>query len=301
MKGVTIMRVGFIGLGIMGKPMAKNVLKEGYELMVFDFNKAAVAEVVAAGAKEGNTSKEVAEFAEVVITMLPNSPNVKAALFSENGIASGLTAGKTIIDMSSISPVASREFAATLAESGVEFLDAPVSGGEPGAIAGTIAIMVGGKKEIFDTYYDLMMTMGSSATYVGEVGAGNVTKLANQMIVAINIAAVSEAFALATKAGVDPQLVFEAIKGGLAGSNVMNQKAPKILSRNFDPGFRIELHMKDLQNTLDTAHEINVSVPFTSQMMEIMQSLKIHGMEKEDHSAIAKYYESINGLTIESK
>lgn len=301
MKGVTIMKVGFIGLGIMGKPMAKNVLKEGYELMVFDFNKAAVAELVAAGAKEGNTSKEVAEFADVVVTMLPNSPNVKAALFSENGIASGLTAGKTIIDMSSISPVASREFAATLAESGVEFLDAPVSGGEPGAIAGTIAIMVGGKKEIFDTYYDLMMTMGSSATYVGEVGAGNVTKLANQMIVAINIAAVSEAFALATKAGVDPQLVFEAIKGGLAGSNVMNQKAPKILSRNFDPGFRIELHMKDLQNTLDTAHEINVSVPFTSQMMEIMQSLKIHGMEKEDHSAIAKYYESINGLTIESK
>lgn len=301
MKGVTIMKVGFIGLGIMGKPMAKNVLKEGYELMVFDFNKAAVAEVVAAGAKEGATGKEVAEFADVVITMLPNSPNVKAALFSENGIASGLTAGKTIIDMSSISPVASREFAASLAESGVEFLDAPVSGGEPGAIAGTIAIMVGGKKEIFDTYYDLMMTMGSSATYVGEVGAGNVTKLANQMIVAINIAAVSEAFALATKAGVDPQLVFEAIKGGLAGSNVMNQKAPKILSRNFDPGFRIELHMKDLQNTLDTAHEINVSVPFTSQMMEIMQSLKIHGMEKEDHSAIAKYYESINGLTIESK
>lgn len=301
MKGVTIMKVGFIGLGIMGKPMAKNVLKEGYELMVFDFNKAAVAEVVAAGAKEGATGKEVAEFADVVITMLPNSPNVKAALFSENGIASGLTAGKTIIDMSSISPVASREFAASLAESGVEFLDAPVSGGEPGAIAGTIAIMVGGKKEIFDTYYDLMMTMGSSATYVGEVGAGNVTKLANQMIVAINIAAVSEAFALATKAGVDPQLVFEAIKGGLAGSNVMNQKAPKILSRNFDPGFRIELHMKDLQNTLDTAHEINVSVPFTSQMMEIMQSLKIHGMEKEDHSAITKYYESINGLTIESK
>lgn len=295
------MKVGFIGLGIMGKPMAKNVLKEGYELMVFDFNKAAVAEVVAAGAKEGATGKEVAEFAEVVITMLPNSPNVKAALFSENGIASGLTAGKTIIDMSSISPVASREFAATLAESGVEFLDAPVSGGEPGAIAGTIAIMVGGKKEVFDTYYDLMMTMGSSATYVGEVGAGNVTKLANQMIVAINIAAVSEAFALATKAGVDPQLVFEAIKGGLAGSTVMNQKAPKILSRNFDPGFRIELHMKDLQNTLDTAHEINVSVPFTSQLMEIMQSLKIHGMEKEDHSAIAKYYESINGLTIESK
>lgn len=295
------MKVGFIGLGIMGKPMAKNILKAGYELMVFDFNKTAVAEVVAAGAQEGTTGKEVAAFADVVITMLPNSPNVKAALFSENGIASGLTAGKTIIDMSSISPVASREFAAALAESGVEFLDAPVSGGEPGAIAGTIAIMVGGKKEVFDAYQELMLTMGSSATYVGEVGAGNVTKLANQMIVAVNIAAVSEAFALATKAGVDPQLVFEAIKGGLAGSNVMNQKAPKILSRNFDPGFRIELHMKDLQNALDTAHEINVSVPFTSQLMEIMQSLKIHGMEKEDHSAIAKYYESINGLTIESK
>lgn len=294
------MKVGFVGLGIMGKPMAKNVLKAGYELMVYDFNESSVQEVAAAGAHVALSGKEVAEFADVVITMLPNSPNVKAALFAENGIAKGLSLGKAVIDMSSISPVASREFAAELEPLGVTFLDAPVSGGEPGAIAGTIAVMVGGQKETFDKYQDLMLSMSSSATYVGEVGAGNVTKLANQMIVAINIAAVSEALSLATKAGVDPALVYEAIKGGLAGSNVLNQKAPKILAQDFTPGFRIELHIKDLQNALDAAHESNVSVPLTSQLMEVMQSLKVHGHEKDDHSAIARYYQAINNLTIET-
>lgn len=268
--------------------------------MVYDFNQAAVEEVVAAGAQAAQSGKEVAGFADVVITMLPNSPHVKAALFAENGIAEGLTSGKTVVDMSSISPVASREFAAELQKIGVSFLDAPVSGGEPGAIAGTIAVMVGGDKTAFDKYYDLLMTMASSVTYVGEAGAGNVTKLANQMIVAVNIAAVSEAFSLATKAGVDPERVYEAIKGGLAGSTVMNQKTPKILNQDFAPGFRIELHIKDLQNALDAAHESNVAVPFTAQAMEIMQSLKAHGYEKDDHSAIARYYQSVNNLTIES-
>jgi 2-hydroxy-3-oxopropionate reductase len=294
------MKVGFIGLGIMGKPMAKNVLKAGHELTVFDFNKGAIEELVAAGATAAASGKEVAQQSDVVITMLPNSPHVKSALFAENGLAEGLSTGKAIIDMSSISPVASREFAADLEKYEVDFLDAPVSGGEPGAIAGTIAVMVGGKKEVFDKYYDLLMTMAGSVTYVGEVGAGNITKLANQMIVALNIATVSEALTFATKAGVDPELVFEAIKGGLAGSNVMNAKAPMMLDRNFKAGFRVELHIKDLQNALDTSHEINASIPFTSQAMEILQAIKIDGYEKEDHSAIAKYFEKLNNITIQS-
>ncbi|MEH7072806.1 2-hydroxy-3-oxopropionate reductase [Neobacillus drentensis] len=294
------MKVGFIGLGIMGKPMAKNVLKAGHELIVFDFNKSSIEELVAAGATAAENGKGVAEQADVVITMLPNSPHVKSAIFAENGLAEGLSTGKAIIDMSSISPVASREFAAELEKYKVDFLDAPVSGGEPGAIAGTIAVMVGGKKEVFDKYYDLLMTMAGSVTYVGEVGAGNITKLANQMIVALNIATVSEALTFATKAGVDPELVFEAIKGGLAGSNVMNAKAPMMLDRNFKAGFRVELHIKDLQNALDTSHEINASIPFTSQAMEILQAIKIDGYEKEDHSAIAKYFEKLNNITIQS-
>lgn len=293
------MKVGFIGLGIMGKPMSKNVLKAGYDLIVFDFNQAAMQDVVAAGAEEARNGKDVGEKSDVIITMLPNSPHVKSALFTKNGIAEGLMAGKTVIDMSSISPVASREFADELARMNVDFLDAPVSGGEPGAIAGTIAVMVGGKKEVFDKYYNLLMTMAGSVTYVGEAGAGNITKLANQMIVAVNIAAVSEAYSLAKKAGVDPELVYNAIRGGLAGSAVMEQKSAKIFSGNFEPGFRVELHIKDLQNALDTSHAINVSTPFTAQAMEVLQALKADGLEKKDHSAIAKYYEKINNLKLQ--
>ncbi|NWL90314.1 2-hydroxy-3-oxopropionate reductase [Paenibacillus sp. 79R4] len=293
------MKVGFIGLGIMGKPMAKNILKAGYELTVFDIHEKNLEELVKLGAKKASDGKKTAEQSDVIITMLPNSPNVENALFSKNGIAEGLSKDKAVIDMSSISPVASREFSQQLAELGVQFLDAPVSGGEPKAIDGTIAVMVGGKKEVFDKYYDLLMSMAGSVTYVGDVGAGNITKLANQIIVALNIAAVSEAMALSKKAGVDPQLVFEAIRGGLAGSTVMNAKVPMILSRNFNPGFRIELHIKDLQNALDTSHSIHASLPLTSQIMEILQALKVDGHEKDDHASIAKYYEKINNLTIE--
>lgn len=294
-------KVGFVGLGIMGKPMSKNILKAGYEVMVYDVNQEKIDEVVAAGAKGAKSGKEVGEFADVVITMLPNSPHVKSALFDENGIVEGLSAGKAVIDMSSISPVASREFYEKLEKLGIDFLDAPVSGGEPGAIEGTIAVMVGGKKEVFDKYYDLLMTMASSVTYVGEAGAGNITKLANQMIVAINIAAVGEAFSLAAKAGVDPKLVFEAIRGGLAGSKVLEQKGPKILAGDYEPGFRIELHIKDLQNALDTSHEINVSTPYTALAMEMMQALKLDGDGKSDHAAIAKFYEKMNNLSLKSK
>lgn len=293
------MKVGFVGLGIMGKPMAKNVIKAGYEVVAFDFNQASVDEIVSAGGKAGTSGKDVAERSEVVITMLPNSPNVSAALFSENGIAEGLSAGKTVIDMSSIAPKASQEFAEKLAETGAEFLDAPVSGGEPKAIDGTIAVMAGGKQEVFDKYESLLNTMASSVTLVGEVGAGNITKLANQMIVAVNIAAISEAYSLAKKAGVSPDAVYRAIRTGLAGSTVMDQKSETIFSGNFDPGFRIELHIKDLQNALDTSHDISVSTPFTSLAMDIMQSLKAHGLEKNDHSSIANYYEQINNLKLQ--
>lgn len=293
------MKVGFIGLGIMGKPMAKNILKKGYEVTVFDFVQPAVDELVAAGAKAETSGKAVAEQVEVVITMLPNSPNVEAALFSENGIAAGLSAGKTVIDMSSIAPKASQDFAKRLAEKGVDFLDAPVSGGEPKAIDGSIAVMVGGKKEVFDKYAELLDTMASSVTLVGDVGAGNITKLANQMIVAINIAAISEAYSLAKKSGVSPEAVYQAIRTGLAGSTVMDQKSAKIFEGNFDPGFRIELHIKDLQNALDTSHDINVATPFTSLSMDILQSLKAHGLEKNDHSSIANYYELINGIKLQ--
>lgn len=294
-------KVGFVGLGIMGKPMAKNVLKAGYEVTVYDFNEATLEEMKQSNAKVAASNKEVAEKSDVIITMLPNSPNVESALFDENGLAEGLSAGKTVIDMSSISPVASKEFYAKLKDMDVDFLDAPVSGGEPGAIEGTIAVMVGGEKPVFDKYYDLLMTMSGSATYVGDSGSGNITKLANQMIVATNIAAMSEAYVFAKKAGADPKLVFEAIRGGLAGSKVMEQKSPKIFDDNYDPGFRIELHMKDLQNVLDTAHTDNVSVPIAANAMEILQACKADGLAGNDHSAIAKYFEKINNTTILDK
>ncbi len=294
------MKVGFIGLGIMGKPMSKNLIKAGHELVVCDVVKAAVDEVVAAGAKSAPTPKAVAEQCDLVITMLPNSPHVKTVVLGAGGVIEGAKKGSVVIDMSSIAPAASREVAAKLAEKGVDMLDAPVSGGEPKAIDGTLSVMVGGKKDLFEKYYPVMKAMAGSVVLCGDIGAGNVTKLANQIIVALNIAAVGEAFTLATKAGVDPAAVFDAIKGGLAGSTVMNAKVPMILGRNFNPGFRIDLHIKDLQNALDTAHETNVAVPLTANVMETLQALKADGMGQLDHSAIARYYEKLAKIEIKS-
>ena len=286
------MKIGFIGLGIMGRPMAKNLLKAGYSLVVHDkFAKA--DDLVALGAKAAASNKDVAAQSDLIITMLPNSPHVREAVLGQGGVIEGAKAGTVLVDMSSIAPAASQEICAALRDKGIVMLDAPVSGGEPKAIDGTLAIMVGGDAKAFETARPVLEKMGSSVVLVGDIGAGNVTKLANQIIVALNIAAVSEAFVLATKAGVKPEAVFDAIKGGLAGSTVMNAKAPMILDGNFKPGFRIELHIKDLQNALDTAHQLQTPVPLTAGIMEIMQALKADGLEGCDHSAVVRHYEKM--------
>ena len=294
------MKVGFIGLGIMGKPMSKNLIKAGYELTVCDLHKEAVDEVVACGAISAENGSEVAEHCDVIITMVPNSPQVREVTLGENGILRSARPGMVLIDMSSIDPTESKAIGAELEKKGIEMLDAPVSGGEPKAIDGTLSVMVGGKKELFDKYYDMLMVMAGSVVHVGELGAGNIAKLANQIIVAVNIAAVSEALTFAKKAGADPKLIYQAIRGGLAGSTVMDAKVPMILARNFNPGFRIELHMKDLNNALNAGHAINSPLPLTAQLMEIMQGLGADGCKKEDHSSIVKYYEKIANVTVES-
>lgn len=289
------MKIGLIGLGIMGKPMAKNLLKAGYDLTVSDLNKASVDEVVACGAKSA-TNTEIGESCDLVLTMVPNSPQVKAVMLGEDGVAAHMKPGSVFIDMSSINPVASKEIAAELAKKGIEMLDAPVSGGEPKAIDGTLSFMVGGKQEVFDKYKPVLEAMGASVVLCGDVGAGNTTKLANQIIVACNIQALSEALTLAKKAGVDPQLVFEAIKGGLAGSTVMNAKAPMMIAGNDKPGFKIDLHIKDLNNALDCAHSVGAPVPMTAQVQEIFQWLHNHDCGQDDHSSIIKYYKMLTGL-----
>lgn len=294
-------KIGFIGLGIMGKPMSKNLLKAGHELVVYDIVPAPVQEVVAGGAKPANSAKAVAEQCSFVITIVPNSPHVKAAILGPNGVLEGAKKGSLVMDMSSIDPMVSREVGAELQKKGIRFLDAPVSGGEPKAIDGTLSIMVGGAKTDFDEAFPVLKSMGASVVLCGGIGAGNVTKLANQIIVALNIAAMSEALVLATKAGVDPELVFEAIKGGLAGSTVLNAKAPMALARNIKPGFRINLHIKDLDNALSAGHAIGVPLPLTAQAMEIMQALKVDGMGDADHGAIIRFYEKLAQVEVKKQ
>ena len=286
-------KIGFIGLGIMGAPMARNLLKAGYPLVVYDIVAEKVDEAVKAGAEAGSSSKDVAAKSEIVITMLPNSPEVKEVVLGPDGVLEGAKSGTILIDMSSIAPLASQEVAAKAKEQGVAMLDAPVSGGEPKAIEGTLAIMVGGPAETFEKVKGILTIMGASVTRVGEIGSGNTTKLANQIIVALNIAAMSEAMVLATKAGVDPEQVFQAIRGGLAGSTVLDAKMPLALQGNFKPGFRIELHIKDLANALDTAHEIGVPVPLSSMVMEAMQALRVDGKAGDDHGGLIQFYEKL--------
>lgn len=292
------MKIGFIGLGIMGKPMCKNLLNAGHQLVVFSRTQTSVDELVAAGATAAPNPKAVAAQVELVITMLPNSPEVKEVILGANGIIEGAQPGCIVADMSSIAPLASQQIAAALAAKGIEMLDAPVSGGQPKAVNATLSVMVGGKPEVFDRCVPVFKAMAASVVRVGNIGAGNVTKLANQVVVALNIAALSEAMVLAAKAGVEPELVFQAIRGGLAGSTVMDAKAPLMLDRQFNPGFRLNLHIKDLANALDTSHEVGAPLPLTAAVMEIMQTLQRDGCGDSDHGAIVRYFENLAKIEI---
>jgi 2-hydroxy-3-oxopropionate reductase len=291
-------KIGFIGLGIMGRPMAKNLLKAGFSLVVYDINSSAVEDLVRAGAQGAGSSKEVAGQTEMIITMLPDSPEVKEAILGKGGVIEGIKTGSVIIDMSSINPLVSQEIAKILKTKGVEMLDAPVSGGEPMAVQGTLSIMVGGDAKMFNECLDIFRHLGKNIVHAGDLGAGGFTKLCNQIIVALNIAAVGEALTLGVKAGLDPQVIFMAIRGGLAGSTVMEAKVPMIIGRNFKPGFKIKLHHKDLNNALATAKDLGVALPLSGLMQQILVSLITDGKEENDHSAIATFFEKISKVEI---
>jgi 2-hydroxy-3-oxopropionate reductase len=294
------MAVGFIGLGIMGKPMAKNLLAAGHQVVVSSHNQTTAAELAAGGATVADTPKQIAEQVDLVITMLPNSPDVKAVALGADGIIEGAHTGLIFVDMSSIAPLVAREVSDALADKGIAMLDAPVSGGEPKAIDGTLSVMIGGDEPVFDKVKDVLSAMAASVVYVGEIGAGNIAKLANQVIVALNIAAVSEALVLAGKAGVSPDAVFAAIRGGLAGSTVLEAKAPMMMDHNFKPGFRIKLHMKDLVNALDTSHGVGASLPLTASVLEMLTALEAAGHGGDDHSGLVQYYETLAKTSVET-
>lgn len=290
-------KIGFIGLGIMGKPMAKNLLKAGVELLVCDLNEEAVKEVTMAGAEAGSYA-QIGEQCEIIFLILPNGDISKSVLCDENGVASALTPGKIVCDMSSVTPVESKECFDRLMEQGVGFVDAPVSGGEPGAVGGTLAFMAGGRQEDFDALTPYFEIMGSSAVRIGDSGSGSVTKLANQIIVNNTIAIVSEAFVLATKAGADPVKVYEAIRGGLAGSAVLDAKVPMMVERNFVPGGKISINHKDIKNVVNTAHALDVPIPYSAQLYEILQTLKVHGHMNDDHAGIVQYFEALADVQV---
>lgn len=291
-------KIGFIGLGIMGKPMASNLVAKGYHLSVNDLNEAAVQSLVELGAVKVESAKMIGESCDVVITMLPANKHVKQVILEENGVLSGAKPGTVIIDMSSITPVVSKEIAALALEKGVEMLDAPVSGGEPKAKDGTLAIMVGGKEEVFERVKDVLYAMGTEVTLVGANGSGTTAKLANQVIVNLNIAAMSEALVMASKAGIDVEKMYQAIRGGLAGSAVLDAKVPLILDRNFVAGGRIDINMKDITNVIDTAHEIGVPMPLSSQLLEIFHALKVDGKSADDHGGIVQYFEKLANVEV---
>ncbi len=294
------MKVGFIGLGIMGKPMAKNMIKAGVELMVTDLNAQAVADIVALGACEGSY-RQIGEECEIVFLIVPSGDISKSILFGEDGVASSMKAGSIVCDMSSVTPVESKECYDRLKELGIGFVDAPMSGGEPGAVAGTLAIMAGGDEADFERLKPYFEILGSSALLIGGSGSGSVTKLANQIIVNNTIAVVSEAFVLAAKAGADPVKVYEAIRGGLAGSAVLDAKIPMIVERNFKPGGPIRINHKDIKNVVNTAHSIDVPIPYTAQLYEILQTLKIHGHMNDDHGGIVQYFEKLADVEVKKK
>ena len=292
-------QIGFIGLGIMGLPMAKRLLEAGYQLLVNDVSQERVEILTRLGDRSAACS-QIGQECGLVLTILPNGGIVQRVLFAPDGVAGSLAPGSLVVDMSSVTPGDSKICAEKLGTLGCRFLDSPVSGGEPGAVNGTLAFMVGGDSADFERAKPCFEVMGASATLVGPVGSGSVTKLANQIIVNMGIAAVSEAMVLATRAGADPGRVFQAIRGGLAGSAVLEAKAPMMLRRDFKPGGKISINHKDVKNVIATAHELDVPLPLTAQLFEIMQALKVGGHMDEDHSGIVQYFERLAGVVVES-
>ena len=286
--------IGFIGLGIMGKPMAKNLINAGYSLIVLDINPGPIEELVAMGATAAGTPAEVTKQVKKVITMLPDGPDVEKVVMGENGVLEAATSDTMFVDMSSISPTVTNKIAAALEEKGARALDAPVSGGEPGAINGELAIMVGGPEDLFNEIKPIFYVLGKSAVLVGDTGAGQTTKLTNQILVGVHIQAMGEAFLLACKAGCDPIKVFDAIKGGLAGSSVLNAKVPLVVERNFKPGFKIVLHQKDLKNALEAASSLGLTLPVTSQVKGYVDALVDKGKGENDHGGIVQELEAQN-------
>ncbi|WP_255208956.1 2-hydroxy-3-oxopropionate reductase [Paraburkholderia youngii] len=293
-------KAGFIGLGIMGKPMAANLLKNGVSLAAFT-RSGVPAELTQAGAVACDNPAAVAANADVIFIMVPDTPDVERVLFGENGLASALRAGQTVVDMSSISPMATREFAARVRETGADYLDAPVSGGEVGAKAGSLTIMVGGEQATFDSVKPMFDMMGKNVTLIGAVGAGQVCKVANQVIVAATIEAVGEALLLASKAGVDPARVREALMGGFASSRILEVHGERMTRRTFDPGFRIELHQKDLNLALSTAQALGVSLPNTATCQALFNACVAHGGKAWDHSAMVRALEVLANHEIGQK
>jgi len=290
--------LGFVGLGIMGRPMMKNLLQAGHTVVAYTRTASVLDACVAEGAKRGDSNQDVGARADVIFTMLPDGPEVETVVLGAGGILEGARPGTTIVDMSSINPLVAQKIGKACAARGVEFLDAPVSGGEPKAIEGTLAIMVGGSAAAFARVEPLLKCMGSSVTLTGPVGAGNTTKLANQIMVACNIAAMGEALTLATRCGLDPEVVSNAVKGGLAGSAVLNAKGPMLIARNFKPGFRIRLHQKDLRNALQTAESTSVALPLTALVQQMLSALIAEGKGDLDHSAIATVVEGLSRVEV---
>ena len=290
-------KIGFIGLGIMGGPMAGHLVQGGYQLFVHSRGRIPNA-IAESSATQCTNAKEVAKRADIVFLMVPDTPDVESALFGETGVAAGLTAGKTVVDMSSISPIATKEFAQKIRSLGCDYLDAPVSGGEVGAKNGTLSIMVGGDQDVFDRVRPLFERMGKNITLVGGNGDGQTAKVANQIIVALNIEAVAEALLFAARAGADPARVRQALMGGFAASRILEVHGERMVKRTFDPGFRIELHQKDLNLALASARALGVSLPNTATAQELFNACAAHGGKAWDHSAMVRALEKLANFEI---
>ena len=287
-------KVGFIGLGIMGKPMAKNLMQAGYELAVHNRSPEKAQELAREGATAAESPREVAGQSDIIITMLPDSPDVREILIGEGGVLEGIEEGALVVDMSTISPVVTEELAAAIGEKGASMLDAPVSGGDVGAIEGTLSIMVGGSEADFERAKPLFEVMGKTVTHAGPTGAGQVTKACNQIVTALTIEAVSEALVLGSKGGVAPEKILDVLSGGLAYNKIMEVKREKLLSHAFDPGFRAELHHKDLGIALAAGREYGVALPVTAIVDQMLLSMKRKGWGGEDHSALLKVIEDLS-------